>query len=178
MEKAELFRRRREGQTYAKIAAAAGVSRQRIQQMLSPPPVIQNLIIGRQEGKCKDCGIDSWRGGHIHHIAIDHEDIEDYGDIDNLVLLCPGCHRRRHALPPEVKEQRARDRRLDDAQAKANLQSDIQELLATARAGNWSDTAIGEELGVTGVTVWRWRNGQRTVPTAPVVKRVLQEMLT
>jgi len=81
------------GFTYNDIAHKAGVSRQRVQQILSPPKNIKDLVVNRANGKCEGCGIRVGHSGHIHHI--NNED-EDYNDTDNLQLLCISCHRKAH----------------------------------------------------------------------------------
>ena len=93
MHKIEMLEMRLGGQTYGAIASKAGVSRQRVQQILSPPTAIRNLIVKQAKGKCQDCGIQVGRSGHVHHIGGGHE---NYNDIDNLQLLCPSCHRHAH----------------------------------------------------------------------------------
>ena len=106
LDKEELFRQRVEGLTYAEIASHAGISRQRVQQILAPPAAVYDLVVRRQNGLCQGCGINSIAGGHIHHVSITHASFEDYTDIPNLVLLCRSCHRSVHwgtlevGLPP------------------------------------------------------------------------------
>ena len=83
-----------EGATYAEIAKIAGISRQRIQQLISPPKAIREYVVNKCGGKCVACGILTGRSGHIHHEGGNGDG--DYNDIDNLLLLCPSCHRMRH----------------------------------------------------------------------------------
>lgn len=99
--KAEIFRLRREGETFASIAHQLGISRQRVSQLLTPPKGILRLVAERQDGACLDCGLHCNGKGQVHHISVGHEDIEDYNDIENLVLLCPSCHRKRHQVKKE-----------------------------------------------------------------------------
>lgn len=91
---------RLKGYTYSKIAKEAGISRQRVQQLLSPPKEIREYIYNKYDGCCADCGILIGRSGHIHHENSNTE--ENYQDINNLVLLCISCHLRRH-FPPEKR---------------------------------------------------------------------------
>jgi len=86
---------RLDGYTYLQIAIHFGVSRQRTQQVLSPPPKIKKLIQERYNYKCRDCGLLVGLAGHIHH---ENSDMETYESDDNLYLLCISCHRKRHAL--------------------------------------------------------------------------------
>ena len=104
LNKEELLQLRLAGFTYDVIACKAGVSRQRIQQILSPPAQIRKFIRKKYQDKCADCGIFVGSSGHIHH-KDDHD--EDYNDIDNLELLCISCHRRKHYYtnPPDIERQ-------------------------------------------------------------------------
>jgi len=88
-----MMRLRLDGYTYKRIADDTGVSRQRIQQLLSPPKEVRNYVIRKYNGQCADCGIIVGRSGHVHH---NDSDLDTYNDIDNLVLLCISCHRQRH----------------------------------------------------------------------------------
>ena len=54
----------------------------------------------------------------------------------------------------------------------------ISDLVNELRARRWSDASIGKELGVAGVTVFRWRCGQRGEKrVSPLVRRALLELL-
>lgn len=100
---------RLQGLSYAAIAQAAGVSRQRVQQLLSPSKGVRDYIIAQCQGKCLDCGIPSVQGGHIHHNNAVPTLAEDYNDITNLVLLCPSCHRKRHKQPKAQPDKPIKD---------------------------------------------------------------------
>ena len=95
MEKIEMLKRRLDGNTYAQIAEVAGVSRQRVQQQLSPPPAVKSYIHKKYDGRCAECQIGLGQRGHIHHKTTD-TCIDDYNDLDNLELLCATCHRLKH----------------------------------------------------------------------------------
>ncbi len=82
------------GLTYEQIGKMFGVSRQRIQQVISPPPYIRNIVVEQAYGKCQECGIVVNGSGHVHHGSCMGE---DYNDIENLRLLCISCHRIEHA---------------------------------------------------------------------------------
>ena len=90
---------RLEGRTYKYISNIAGISRQRVQQLLSPPPQIRNFIVEKYKGYCADCGLYVGRSGHVHH---DNSDNEDYNDIEKLELLCISCHRKAHKIPSKL----------------------------------------------------------------------------
>jgi hypothetical protein len=94
--KEEMLEMRLDGMTYQEISNEAGISRQRVQQLLSPPPKIKSLIYKKFDGRCNRCGIIVGQSGHIHHNG---EMIETYNDIDNLELLCISCHRKAHGAP-------------------------------------------------------------------------------
>ncbi len=101
MDKKEMLMLRLEGRTYKYIADKAGVTRQRIQQVISPPPAIRDYIVRKYNGYCMVCGIHVGLSGHVHHLGSNNG--EDYNDIDNLELLCLSCHRTKHAIPKKCK---------------------------------------------------------------------------
>jgi len=93
MERSEMIALRLDGRTYEAIGKMAGVTRQRIQHILSPPVSIRNYVVKKYKERCNRCGIWVGNSGHIHHQG----DIEDnYDDIPNLELLCISCHRIEH----------------------------------------------------------------------------------
>lgn len=83
-----------DGFTYADIAKRADISRQRVQQLIAPPPRIRDIIIVKYNNRCFKCGIYVGASGHVHHEGSTNGD--DYNDIENLLLLCPSCHRKAH----------------------------------------------------------------------------------
>lgn len=93
MNKQYMLELRLKGNTYQGIAEKAGVSRQRVQQLLSPPTAIRNVVYEKANGKCQSCGVFVGRSGHIHHIGSKDE---NYNDMGNLRLLCVSCHQREH----------------------------------------------------------------------------------
>jgi hypothetical protein len=97
-----LFLRLR-GNTYAEIAHVLGVSRQYVQQTISPPNAVRGAI--RARGACEGCGI-PLRSGHVHHRATDVP-ADAYNAEANLALLCKSCHRRAHG-DPILREKRRR----------------------------------------------------------------------
>ena len=99
MDKKQVLKLRLDGMTYQQIGSMFSVSRQRIQQILSPPPEIKQVIQDRFEGKCAICGILVGGKGHLHHR--NNNGMEHYQDVDNLQLLCISCHRREHKKPPK-----------------------------------------------------------------------------
>jgi len=96
---------RLDGYTYQEIANKAGVSRQRVQQLLSPPQVIRNIAYKRASGRCQSCGVLVGKSGHVHHMGSNGGE-EDYNDVDNLQLLCLSCHRKIHVTPVRANEQK------------------------------------------------------------------------
>lgn len=96
MDKSEMLRMRLDGSTYASIAGKAGVSRQRIQHILSPPSSVANSIRAQCKGRCSSCTILVGKSGHIHHKKVSGKTEDDYNDISNLTLLCISCHREAH----------------------------------------------------------------------------------
>jgi len=84
-----------DGKTYQQIGDQFNVSRQRVQQILSPPKYIRDIVIRRDGERCSLCGIIVGQSGHIHHK--DTTNGENYEDIENLQLLCISCHRKKHS---------------------------------------------------------------------------------
>ena len=84
---------RREGLTYQQIADKFLISRQRVQQCVSPPRSTREIIELKYGDKCNDCGIQLRGSGHLHH---EGNTDEDYNDVGNLILLCVSCHLRVH----------------------------------------------------------------------------------
>ena len=98
MNNVELLEAKISGKTYAEIAKGTGVSRQRIQQILSPSPVIRRFIKRKYKNRCAKCGVLIENFGHIHHKKM----VEDFQNIDNLELLCISCHTKTHTPIPSV----------------------------------------------------------------------------
>lgn len=90
---------RLEGLTFAEIGAKLDLSRQRIQQMLSPPKAVRDFVVERAMGKCQRCGVLVGKAGHVHHRKSSEVDAGAYNDQGNLRLLCPSCHRSEHKTP-------------------------------------------------------------------------------
>jgi len=87
----EAIELKKKGLSYVQIGKIMGVSRQRAQQMVLPPPeVYQRVIAG---GVCQQCKA-VVSSGHVHHKELPEL---PYNDFDNLEYLCPPCHRFRHA---------------------------------------------------------------------------------
>lgn len=59
---------------------------------------LENYILNHKKSLCEDCN-NSHRRLEVHHIDFDHGN----SDFDNLVTLCPKCHKKRHRkiLPGE-----------------------------------------------------------------------------
>lgn len=93
-----LLKLRLDGLTYKEIGERANISRQRVQQIISPPKEVQQVIQQKFNGRCAECGILVGKSGHIHHVS--NNGAEHYHDIDNLQLLCVSCHRIRHKMSP------------------------------------------------------------------------------
>jgi len=85
-----------EGQTYAEIGKALGVSRQRSQQLIRPPTAIRHLVQGRASSKCEGCGIPLRRDGHVHHISSELT-ADAWNNLDNLRWVCRTCHSFLHS---------------------------------------------------------------------------------
>ena len=92
----KLLKMRLDGMTYAAIGTAIGISRQRVQQLLSPPKAIRDYVVEKFQGRCSRCGIYVGSSGQVHHV--DDLDFDSYNGFNNLELLCLSCHRQVHAL--------------------------------------------------------------------------------
>lgn len=100
----KMLRMRLEGYTYQEIGKKFKVSRQRVQQQISPPSGVRRQVVKKAKGRCQGCGIVVGLSGHIHHKSLalgkyglkKGQLIEDYKDMKNLELLCISCHRLRH----------------------------------------------------------------------------------
>jgi hypothetical protein len=77
-----------EGLTYSAIAIRYGVSRQYVYQLCEPTTIERARVYSRDDFKCIDCGTSSRL--HIHHTMYT-------GKIEDMVTLCPACHRNRHS---------------------------------------------------------------------------------
>lgn len=84
---------RLEGMTYSAISKKLGISRQRVEQIASPPTDILAALRERAGGRCEICGLYIGKAGHAHHKG---KDSETYEDINELQYLCISCHRRCH----------------------------------------------------------------------------------
>ena len=91
---------RLQGLTYQAIATTMKLSRQRVQQLVSPPLAIRQLVQSRAHGCCEHCGIVTGRAGHIHHRQATGLMPDQFNDLENLQLLCARCHREAHGSPP------------------------------------------------------------------------------
>lgn len=82
------------GHTYAQIGDRYHISRQRVQQLLSPPPETRNLVVAKFHGLCCDCGLFVGIRGSIHH---EGDSMDTFNGAASLRLLCRACHRKLHA---------------------------------------------------------------------------------
>lgn len=87
------------GATYAVIGEKAGVSRQRVQQLLRPTQLLRQWLQQQTDGQCQGCGLVVGVHGHIHHQG---DDIATWDNRGFLQLLCVGCHHTAHAILPRV----------------------------------------------------------------------------
>jgi len=92
-----MLRLKLDGHSYQHIGELAGISRQRVQQLLSPPAAVRRIVVNAYNGRCANCGIHVGYTGHVHHKG---QEAESYNHIEQLELLCPTCHRVKHPGPP------------------------------------------------------------------------------
>ena len=55
--------------------------------------------------------------------------------------------------------------------------NNVQEKLRDLREKGWTSAAIADELGVTDITVYRWKSGRRSPENAKPVMVVLDQLL-
>jgi len=102
MKPIDMLQLRLGGYTYAYIASKAGISRQRVQQILSPPAEIRDMVVGKAGGFCQICGVRVGVSGHVHHTkAAEPTELDRYNDPESLILLCCSCHRKEHPMPKQ-----------------------------------------------------------------------------
>lgn len=111
------------GLSYAEVGIELNRSRQRIQQLLSPPNYIRSLIFEKAGGKCEVCGIFVGKNGHIHHKGTP---MEDYNDVKNLSLLCPACHRHAHRIHEHRERMTKKERSVSGELIKGTVERNIQ----------------------------------------------------
>jgi hypothetical protein len=92
-----------QGASYQDIGDAAGLSRQRIQQILQPPAAIRQHVLRQAGERCQRCSVAS-PSLHIHHRGSVGMTPDLYEDVANLEALCLVCHLHAHApeTPPPV----------------------------------------------------------------------------
>ena len=87
------------GLTYQAIAERTGVSRQRVQQVLAPPPAIAGKVRQASQGLCGQCGKLIGSHGHIHHQG---NTSDKWDTLSQLAYLCIACHRGVHRVYPPL----------------------------------------------------------------------------
>ena len=143
-----------QGFTYERIGRALQISRQRAQQLLSPPAEVRFLVLKRADGNCESCGVFVGQAGHVHHRNSTESICDSYQDTGNLQLLCLGCHRMAHGLHGYRRSS-----------------SDISNEL---RRRGIRHAEIAKKAGVTSSTVSEWLHGKHG---SRRVAAVVQEML-
>ena len=88
---------RLDGQSCITIARTLGLSRQRVQQMLTPPAAIRDHVIRAAKGRCAGCGIICGRHGQTHDTRTTGTmACDEYDDLAVLEWRCASCHRGVH----------------------------------------------------------------------------------
>lgn len=90
-----IFKHFLDGLTYREIAEKVGLSRQRVQQIVRPPKPVYDAVKDRASGKCERCGIHV-QDGHVHHVESSGRTVETFNQMEQLLYLCPSCHRTIH----------------------------------------------------------------------------------
>ena len=85
-----------DGDSYQTIGDRFAISRQRVQQLVRPHPMLLEGVKSRAGGRCEICGIKLNKGGHIHHINSKDAPPSVYNSLSNMLYVCISCHRREH----------------------------------------------------------------------------------
>lgn len=97
---------RLQGDSYARISAVVGVSRQRVQQITGPSREVRSRLMDRVGRTCHRCGTDVRAPGaaQVHHREWDCTP-DEYNGFANLEVLCARCHGIEHhpTQPPKQK---------------------------------------------------------------------------
>lgn len=133
------------GLTYAQIGLKIGLSRQRVQQIISPPPYIRRIVVNRAEGRCETCGIKVNGSGHVHHKSCAGE---DYNDVDNLQLLCVSCHMKAHPRLLNGDEKAGNQDKISIRHINPGLfiEARAASIKEGKRIGDWINEAITAKL--------------------------------
>lgn len=158
------LRMRLEGQTFKAISEQLGISRQRVQQLLSPPRDVRDRIVIAAQGHCATCNLFVGSSGHVHHQQARGLDQEDYNDYPNLVLLCSSCHRRAHKAAPAEKIGPARP---------AATGATIREFRDRF---SLNQAQFAKLMGVTQTAVSRWESSDRRIANGVIVTLALEHL--
>jgi DNA-binding transcriptional regulator YiaG len=152
------------GLSYAKIAKRAGISPQRVQQILSPPPAVMRFVRDRAQQICESCGLDIHDAGHVHHKGCKGLQADTYQDIENLQYLCVSCHTIAHSITRNLET--------------LNLEIPIdppmtpEELRSIREQTGLGPVAFARCLGVAYSTLWRWENDEAKI--TPAMERLIR----
>ena len=138
------------GNTYSQIAKELNISRQRVQQIISPPKELRDYIVKKYSGLCAKCGIQVNRAGHIHHTSSTDE---NYNDIDNLILLCLSCHRAEHKGDSQKRRENGCKMPTYDGLRKTKRDNKIRAF--AKRHANWSHQEVADKFGISRSNITR-----------------------
>ena len=84
-----------ECQTFTEIAEKYGVSKQRIQQLVSAPPAIRKFVHENSKKVCRECGAPVvLRDMQVHEQGAGL--VDNYDNISMLICMCRDCHVTEH----------------------------------------------------------------------------------
>ena len=98
----EMLDLRIEGNSFQRIADEAGITRQAVSLILTPPVDVRDSIYQRHDDRCAHCGLrcitrteDTTKNisGHLHNTR--GGDL-NWNTPETLILLCASCHRIEH----------------------------------------------------------------------------------
>jgi len=164
----DALRLRLQGLTYAAIGLVLGFSRQRAQQILSPPPKIRDAVIDKARGRCEGCRLVVGRSGHIHHKERKGLECDTYQDPANLSLLCTSCHQSAHAADPRAPGGK---RSMVDHEASLEVRGDLARRVAEAG----SQRAVAKMAGVSDSYLADVLRGRRT-PGPAILRYIRSEI--
>lgn len=146
------LRLRLDGLSFAQIGKMLGVSRQRVQQMTAPTARIRAVVVERAGGKCQGCDLPVGSSGHVHHRLSRGATPDNYNDVDNLQLLCIGCHRAEHPNPHK-----------DESHAMLAFRQSFREAILERCAGQTNEQ-VARLFGVSAPFISMVRSGVKGSP--------------
>lgn len=90
---------REDGKSYQEIADEFGISRQYVQQIVGPDPILREFVLDLDGRRCRACG----KGEDEARLDIHHLKYEP--SLDHMITLCMKCHRTVEQLMQKLLKQ-------------------------------------------------------------------------